>query len=226
MKYLKILFLLILFNLGEAKISFSQNYFYTQLKVPILEYISYSFNQSNNDPYNASAGLFFNAGYSVNIKGNFYTEFGIDYLVRNSVSHKFYDKTDLINPVAEFNAQNSAFAIQLKPIYQPSINSDNTVLLTFGIGVNYQKLYSNGTFTNVINNNRIEEVKNSKSDFHIVLQPEISIIFKTENKIGYRFGLSYSQINWNKALLNFKHNQFTIPTHTSSNLFLSAGFVF
>ncbi len=211
-------------------VCFAQNYFYTNIKVPFLEYLAYTASQSNNDPNNTTAGLFFNAGYSVNFTENFYTEIGLDYLVRSTVRNKFYNKTDLINASAQFEAQKSAFAIQLKPLYKVSTNADENNFFTFGLGINFQKLYSKGMFTNFNKNqNPSEEIRISKSNFHAVLQPEITFILKTDKQVGYRLGLAYSYINWDRASsnFNFRNNiNFVIPSNKTSNLFLTGGFIF
>lgn len=159
MKSVKSFVLIIFFQFYFAGFGYGQNYLYTNLKVPFLEYLAYTASQSNNDPNNTTAGLFFNAGYSVNFAQNFYTEIGFDYLIRSSVRNKLYNKTDLVNATAQFEAQNSAFAFQLKPLYKVSTNADENNFLTFGLGVNLQKLYSKGIFTNFNNNqNPIEEI--------------------------------------------------------------------
>ncbi len=230
MKILNLFFITTCFWLIGAYNSFAQNYFYANLKAPLLEYIAYNANQTNNDPNNTTAGLFFNAGYSVNFVENFYTEIGFDYLVRSTIRNKFYNTTNAINPIAQFEAENNAMALQIKPLYKLSIDADDNTFLTFGAGINYQKLFSKGKFTNFTNQqNPLEEIKTSKSNFHVVIQPEISIIFKTEKQIGYRLGISYSYINWDKASsnLHFSNNtNFVIPSYKSSNLFFSGGFVF
>jgi hypothetical protein len=96
-----------------------------------------------------------------------------------------------------------------------------------GLGVNLQKLYSTGMFTNFNNNqNPTEEIRISKSNFHAVLQPEITFILKTDKQIGYRLGLTYSYINWDKASSNFNfsnNSNSLIPSNKTSNLFLTGG---
>ncbi|TAE38589.1 MAG: hypothetical protein EAY66_03900 [Sphingobacteriales bacterium] len=227
MKYLKI-YLAILFSIAHTGNSYAQNYFYTHLKVPLLEYIGVLSNQNNINPNNTTAGIIFNVGYAVNFAENFYTEIGVDYVVRSTVTNKFYEKPDLKNQIAEFKAQNSSIALQVKPLYKISIDADDNTFLTFGAGINYQKLYGKGMFTNLVNTqNQLEEIKTSQSKFHVVIQPEITIIFKTEKKFGYRLGLTYSYINWDKATTNFSNNtNFTIPSNKSSTLFFSGGFIF
>jgi hypothetical protein len=62
MNNLKSYFLMLYFCFTGTYSAFAQNYFYTNIKVPFLEYLAYTASQSNNDPNNTTAGLFFNAG--------------------------------------------------------------------------------------------------------------------------------------------------------------------
>lgn len=130
MHYHKLLLFLFIFLFCSTKYSLAQNYFYTAIKLPFVEFVDYALDKNSLNPNNPTAGLYFNAGYSINFAENFYTEIGIDYLVRSSTFNKFYDKIDKNKVIAEFGSENSAFAFQIKPLYNLSIDADDKTFLT------------------------------------------------------------------------------------------------
>jgi hypothetical protein len=61
------------------------------------------------------------------------------------------------------------------------------------------------------------------------VQPEIGLEFRNERKLGFRFGISYSYINWKDLENQLKFTNYKplkLSEHSTSNVFFSFGFVY
>ncbi len=153
------------------------------------------------------------------------------------VNRNKYVYVSRANPYLEddiLEIENSVLAFQLRPLWRKDISADDNAFFFAALGFNFQKLFSNASFSTykMGNNNQqvasVEQNK-SKSNFYWATQPEIGIEFRNERNLGFRFGVSYSYINWNRSesKLKFVNNpNLEIELHKTSNLFFSFGFVY
>lgn len=226
------------FLIVDATFANAQNYAYTYAKIPFLEYIGLILNGKNGDNNREIGGpvdgVFINTGYAFKIKPNIYLETGVDYLLVNRNKYVYVSRANpyLENDILEI--ENSVLAFQLRPLWRRDISADNNAFFFAALGFNFQKLFSNASFSTykMGNNNQqvasIEQTK-SKSNFYWATQPEIGVEFRNERNLGFRFGVSYSYINWNtsESKLKFVNNpNLEIELHKTSNLFFSFGFVY
>lgn len=110
----KINVLLLTIVLGTLN-TLAQNYFYTSLKVPFIEYIDAAINEGSQNA--TTDGIFLKAGYAISVMPDFYIETGIEYLFVNRFNKKYYSDKGLTQVNADLQINNSAFAVQLKPLY-------------------------------------------------------------------------------------------------------------
>lgn len=219
-----------LFVLLLNKSAQAQHYFYTHLKIPLFEYLS----KSNKErPDKNTDGIALNAGYAIQLIPNFYLETGIDYLLGNSLTNKSYTDNTLTELKSETSLSNQAFSFQIRPTYKISIDEDDETYLALACGLNYQKLYTDASFTMYAKNSHNqtstqEKQATAKSNFYLALEPKLALEFKTEKKIAYRFGFNYTRINWDRTIqkLNFNDVAYQQPKHKTSTIFFFGGFVF
>lgn len=205
-----------------------KGYLYTNLRIPLADYINIALS-GGADSDKDQDGLFLNAGYGIKVLPEFFVEAGIDYLIINTFSKRYYDKNFNLTEAIEMG--NKAFALQVRPTYRTPINADEDTILGLGWGVNLQKLYISGEHTRygkdrvVITGSSVDQLK---SQFFLTMQPTASISFKDEKSMEYIFGITYSNIRWYRVAnqLSFPDFKQEIPRHQTSNLFFSFGFVF
>lgn len=231
-------FVLIFIFVAHTTFSHAQNYGYTYLKLPLVDYVNLLLS-SNNDNTDDEVGgpidgLFINTGYAFKIKPNIYLETGIDYLLVNTQGSKYFKNQNpqLDNNVLEI--ENSVLGIQFRPLWRIDVSADDNAFFFAAMGFNFQKQFTIASFTNHtlnINNQQYSSVENTttKSNFYWATQPEIGLEYRTKRQLGFRFGISYSYINWNltESKLKFNNNpSLNIEAHRTSNLFFSFGFVY
>ena len=234
---MKILTILLIF-LTQSLFTNAQNYAYTYAKIPLAEYVNILLRNDNSNNNNEIGGpvdgIFINTGYAFKIKPEFYVETGVDYLLLNRRGSKYFDNP---NPKLSENildVENSVLAFQLRPLWRKNISADDNAFFFAALGLNYQKLFSNASFTNYTLNvyeQQIESVVQSKakSNFYWAAQPEIGIEFRNERNLGFRFGASYSYIDWSGVESKLKFQNYpslVIAANRTSNLFFSFGFVY
>ncbi len=226
------------FLIAYATFANAQNYAYTYAKIPFLDYLGLILNGKNGDNNSEIGadvdGVFINTGYAFKIRPTFYLETGIDYLLVNRNKYVYVSRA---NPYLEddiLEIENSVLAFQFRPLWRKDISADNNAFFFAALGFNFQKLFSNASFSTykMVNNNQqiasVEQTK-SKSNFYWATQPEIGVEFRNERDLGFRFGFSYSYINWYKSesKLKFVNSpNLNIEAHRTSNLFFSFGFVY
>jgi hypothetical protein len=232
------LFILIFLFIAHIQISFAQNYAYTYAKIPFVEYINLLLRNggtnTNDEVGGPVDGIFLNTGYAFKVKPNFYLETGIDYLLLNRRGSKYFDNP---NPRLEnsiLDIENSVLAFQFRPLWRTNISADNNAFFFAAMGFNFQKQFSNATYTSYALINDTHQMgtavqNKSKSNFYWATQPEVGFEFRNERNLGFRIGISYSYINWNRSesKLTFANNpSLQIEAHRTSNLFFSFGFVY
>lgn len=230
--------ILLLVFLSQSLFTIAQNYAYTYAKIPLAEYVNILLRNgapnNNNEIGGPVDGIFINTGYAFKIKPEFYLETGVDYLLLNRRGSKYFDNP---NPKLSENVldiENSVLAFQLRPLWRRNISADDNAFFFAALGFNYQKLFSNASFTNYtlnVNEQQIANVVQSKAkgNFYWAAQPEIGIEFRNERNLGFRFGVSYSYIDWSSVenRLKFQNNpSLVIKANRTSNLFFSFGFVY
>lgn len=232
------LLLIVLFSIVFFTKVNAQNYAYTYGKIPLIEYIGLLLNNgesSNNQEVNGAVdGAFINTGYAFKLQSDFYLETGVDYLLLNRKGYKNISNTDANLPDNILDINNSALAFQLRPLWRKNISADDNTFFFATCGINFQKLFSKGSYTSYTQNYMgavIETTYSSKakSSYHLATQPEIGIEFRNEKKLGFRFGISHSYINWSitERKLSFPNSAtLKLDNHKTSNIFFSFGFVY
>ncbi|TAF45790.1 MAG: hypothetical protein EAZ64_03570 [Sphingobacteriales bacterium] len=226
-------FFLIAFCL-QINFLYGQNYGYTYAKIPFVEYIGLLINNDNTpgpvgEPV---SGVFINTGYAFKLKPNFYLETGVDYLLVNRRGENYFKNPNSKLNDNVLNIENSALAFQFRPLWRSDISADDNIFFFAAAGFNFQQLFSNATYTSYSLNNNLQQIatiEQSKSVFYWAAQPEIGLEYRNPKKLGFRFGVSYSYINWNRSVskLKFVNNPtLDISAHRTSTLFFSFGFVY
>lgn len=230
MKKLFIIFIVSICVLKHQIANAQTTYVYTSLKVPIFDYIAYTIS-GNKNPDNSKIfdGVLFDAGVGIHVKKSFYIETGIEYYIVNRLIEKKYDTATSLS-YTELIVFNSAISIQGKPTFIFQLNEEKSTQLRVVFGLNYQKLFSNASITNYpLKAMTLDdtEYKNSESSFFFSAQPALGIQFKLAEKLDMGFDLAYINVNWDKSMNNLKFDtKFDVPSHRTTNAFISARIVF
>lgn len=236
MKHLKFCIFFILINSSNLTAQSTYTYpnkeskqrFYASLKVPLIDYVSYLFDNNRTENF-ISDGALIDFGYIAVKKQSFSIEAGIEYFIINPFYYEFTDKNSLLNRTHELNVKNSAISIQARPSIDFSLDENISLRLNTALG--YRKLFSDARlyeYQNVNNKEKLILVENqsSESDFISMIQPSVGIDYHF-NKLIIGFELSYIMLNWSKSMknLNFKsYDKLYIPPHKTSDIFFSCRF--
>ncbi|MBK0381968.1 hypothetical protein I5M32_03265 [Pedobacter sp. SD-b] len=223
---------LLTFGKSSAK---AQNHFYAEIKYPFLELIIDYANQDNNKPEylkkhepKDSAGFILSGGYAAKMYRDFYIETGVNYHVLNQTIDKERNTGNTLT------IRNYVFGTQIRPAFKKVISMDKDVFLNVGLGIDYQRMYSNGDYhryfvdANGFNSSDLQNNK-SKSNYFLNLRPYLGIDFKKVEKVGFRVGFTFEHQNYdrtNKALKFSNDGNLVIPKKESDNLLLSVGMIF
>jgi hypothetical protein len=200
--------------LTSISTTFAQkNYFYGAAQLPALSWIESALEDNGiqvGDPYRReNAGLIFNLGYGINLNRYFVMETGFEYYLYGPPTEYYDYSVGRTNFSDQFHINHQAISLQLRPLFKLSINED--VALRFGLGVNYQKMITNASYSIYQETETDYQLKNKyskriKTDFAINLQPSTGIFVKLSDRWTVGLDMTYTQVDWNNTLtyLRFK----------------------
>ncbi len=224
---IRVIYLLLGLVLLTVKGYSQKKYFYTALKVPLIDYISGAVNDNTDFE---TDGLQMDAGLALKVTGNCFVETGLEYFIINPYKKTSYVAGQRKN---ELRVNNSAIGIHIRPVFRPPLNADETTFFRLALGFNVQKPYSSARYTvfSPLNDQEpTEESKdNSAGGLMFTVQPTAGLELPLFESVSVAFEVCYSGVNWNKSMdrLSFaQHPELIIPRHKTNNIFISARFVF